>query len=181
MGNFEKAQDFVARWEGGYVDNSADPGGATNFGISLRFLKAQGLDLGDIDGDGDIDADDIRKLTAKDAVAIMRREFWDALGLDNLGKPLCARVIYDTAVNMGPSYARRMLQKALGVPADGKWGPITRSAIRICNDKHTAVSMCHIRRARYHELVQKNAALGTFLKGWLRRVDSLEGEIERAR
>ena len=179
MGTFEKAHDFVSRWEGGYVDNPADPGGATNFGISLRFLKQQGLDIGDIDGDGDIDADDIRNLTAKDAAAIMRREFWDGLGLDDLGKPLCAMVLYDTAVNMGPSYARKLLQKALGVPADGEWGQITRSVLRTCDDRKTAVAMCHIRRARYHELVKGNAALGAFLRGWLRRVDSLEREVEK--
>ncbi len=178
MDAFEKAHEFTARWEGGYVENQNDPGGATKYGISLRFLKQQGID---IDGDGDIDVADIKSLSPEDAVCIMRREFWDELGLGDLGKPLCARVIYDTAVNMGPFYARKLLQKALGVPADGVWGQITRSAIRICNDKHTAVSMCHIRRARYHELVQKNAALGAFLKGWLRRVDSLETEIERAR
>lgn len=178
MGNFEKAHDFVSRWEGGYVDNPADPGGATNYGISLRFLKGQGLDIGDIDGDGDIDADDIRKLTAKDAADIMKREFWDVFPLDNV-KPLCSMVLYDTAVNMGAGYARKLLQKALGVPADGKWGPITRSVLRTCDDRKTAVAMCHIRRARYHELVKGNAALGAFLKGWLRRVDSLEREVEK--
>ena len=48
MGNFEKAHEFTSRWEGGYVNHAADPGGATNFGISLRFLKSQGLDIGDI-------------------------------------------------------------------------------------------------------------------------------------
>lgn len=179
MGVFEKAHEFVSRWEGGYVNHAADPGGATKYGISLRFLKSQSLDIGDIDGDGDIDADDIKALSPEDAARIMRREFWDALGLDNLGKPLCSMVLYDTAVNMGPSYARKLLQKALGVPADGVWGPITRSQIRTCDDRKTAVAMCHIRRARYHELVQKNAALGAFLRGWLRRVDSLEREVEK--
>lgn len=180
MDAFEKAHEFTARWEGGYIEHANDPGGATKYGISLRFLKQQGLEVGDIDGDGDIDADDIKALSLESAAAIMKREFWDKLGLEDI-KPLCAMVVYDTAVNMGPSYARKMLQKALGVPADGKWGSITRSAIRICNDKHTAVSMCHIRRAHYHELVKKNAKLSEFLRGWLRRVDSLEGEIERAR
>ena len=179
MGIYEKAQTFVSRWEGGYVDNQADPGGTTNFGISLRFLKSQGLDIGDIDGDGDIDADDIRGMTSVVAGRIMKREFWDKMGLDKLGKPLCAMVIYDTAVNMGPGYARKLLQKALGVPADGVWGPVTRSALRICDDRKTAVAMCHIRRARYHELVKGNAALGAFLKGWLRRVDSLERAVEK--
>lgn len=177
MGNFERAHAFTSKWEGGFSDHHADPGGTTNFGISLGFLRAQGLEVGDIDGDGDIDAEDIRALTGEDAARIMRREFWDALGLDGV-KPLCAAVVYDTAVNMGPAFARKMAQKALGVPADGVWGPVTRAAMRTCDDGKTAAAMCHIRRARYHELVQNNAALGAFLKGWLRRVDALEREVE---
>ena len=127
------------------------------------------------------DAADTRALTKKDAPAIMKREFWDSMGLDDLGKPLCAMVLYDAAVNMGAGYARKMAQKALGVTADGIWGQVTKAALRVCDDKKTAVAMCHIRRARYHELVRKNPDLSVFLKGWLRRVDSLEGLIERAR
>ena len=178
MDAFEKAHDFVACWEGGYVDNPADPGGATNYGISLRFLRAQGLDTGDIDGDGDIDAADIRALTPEKAKALMRRNFWDVFPLDNV-KPLCAMVIYDTAVNMGVPYAKKMAQQALGVAVDGRWGPLTWGALKLCNDRKTAAAMCHIRRARYHELVKGNAALGAFLKGWLRRVDALEREVEK--
>ena len=177
MGTFEKAHDFVSRWEGGYVDNPADPGGATNYGISLRFLKGKGLDIGDIDGDGDIDVDDIRALTLDKAKALMRRNFWDVFPLDNV-KPLCAMVIYDTAVNMGVGYAKKMTQQALGVAVDGRWGPLTWGALKLCNDRKTAAAMCHIRRERYCELARNNPALGAFLKGWLRRVDALEREVE---
>ena len=177
MGTFEKAHDFVSRWEGGYVDNPADPGGATNYGISLRFLKGKGLDIGDIDGDGDIDVDDIRALTLDKAKALMRRNFWDVFPLDNV-KPLCAMVIYDTAVNMGVGYAKKMTQQALGVAVDGRWGPLTWGALKLCNDRKTAAAMCQLRRERYCELARNNPALGAFLKGWLRRVDALEREVE---
>ena len=60
------ALDWIFWAEGGYVDDPDDPGGATRFGISLRLLKKMGK-LGDIDGDGDIDADDIRRLSSDSA------------------------------------------------------------------------------------------------------------------
>ena len=36
MSSFQKAIEFVLRWEGGYVNDPDDPGGETNFGISKR-------------------------------------------------------------------------------------------------------------------------------------------------
>ena len=50
MGDFAKAHAFTARWEGGFTDHPADPGGVTNHGVSLRFLRGQ---KEDIDGDGE--------------------------------------------------------------------------------------------------------------------------------
>ena len=50
---WKRAADHVLKVEGGYVDDANDAGGATNWGISLRFVKQSGVDL-DIDGDGDI-------------------------------------------------------------------------------------------------------------------------------
>ena len=177
MDSFERAHAFTRRWEGGLADHPADPGGLTNHGVSLRFLRGLGTAGGDVDGDGDVDGEDIRRLTAEDAARLMRRHFWDALGLDEV-KPLCAMVVYDTAVNMGPSFARKMAQKALGVAADGVWGPVTRAALRVCDDAKTAAAMCHIRRARCHDMAQ--GGLKVFLKGWLRRVDDLEKTVESA-
>lgn len=178
MDAFEKAHEFTARWEGGYVEHANDPGGATNYGVSLRFLREQGLHTGDVDSDGDIDVDDIRALTPALAARVLRRNFWDVFPLDNV-QPLCSMVIYDTAVNMGVFYAKKMAQQALGVAVDGRWGPLTWGALKLCNDRKTAAAMCHIRRARYCELARNNPALGAFLKGWLRRVDALEREVQK--
>ena len=178
MNVFLWAHTFVASMEGGYADHPSDPGGATNYGISLRFLRSQGLDRGDIDGDGGIDADDIKALTPADAMRMMRRSFWEPLELDRV-PPACAVVLYDTAVNMGPGYARRMAQQALGVDADGIWGPITWRAFAACDERRCALNMCRLRKKRYRELAGKNPALNTFLCGWLRRVEALEQYIAR--
>ena len=177
MGCFEKAHAFVSRMEGGFVDDPADPGGITNYGVSLRFLKSQGLDVGDIDGDGDIDADDIRALTPELAARVLRRVFWDVFPLDIVPDPL-AVAVYDTAVNMGIGQASRLTQKALGLEADGCWGPMTWAAIKNCSAPHiVALSLVNYRRARYTALVRNNPALGKFSRGWENRMKALEKEI----
>lgn len=81
MASFNKPHAFTAKWEGGYCNDPDDPGGATNYGISLRWLKSLGLNQGDIDRDGDIDASDIRALSKEQAAALFKEKFWDAYRL----------------------------------------------------------------------------------------------------
>ncbi|WP_346666313.1 glycosyl hydrolase 108 family protein [uncultured Mailhella sp.] len=180
MGCFEKAHAFVERMEGGFVDDPADPGGTTNYGVSLRFLKSQGLEVGDIDGDGDIDADDIRALTPERAAGVLRRTFWDVFPLDAVPDPL-ALAVYDTAVNMGVGQAKMLTQKALFIEADGRWGPLTWAAVKACSDpKAAALAMVERRRERYAALVRNNPDLRKFSRGWENRMKALEKEIRSA-
>lgn len=174
--SFARAQAFVARMEGGFVNHPSDPGGATNHGISLRFLQSQGLAVGDIDNDGDIDVDDIRALTPETAADILKRNFWDPLKLDNLPDDL-ALVLYDTAVNMGPGTAKRLAQKALCVEVDGKWGPKTWAAFMRSDSRRTALAVIRLRHGSYTALVSNNRKLEAFYGGWMRRLYALEREI----
>ena len=178
---FDKIHEFTARWEGGYVDNPKDPGGTTNFGISLAFLRGQPKSEADINKDGVIDSRDIKALTKEDAKRLLKKNFWDAVGLDKLveaGKPRMAAVVYDTAMNMGVAFARKMAQKAVGADADGIWGPKTWEAFKAACDEKTALAMCGVRRARYDQIVAGKPTLKVFLKGWTNRVASLERFIK---
>ena len=90
--NFLKAMEFVFSWEGGYVDDPADPGGRTRWGISQRAYP----DL------------DIANLTKDQARAIYKKDYWDKVGGDTLPAPL-ALVAFNAAVNCGVGRAKRWL------------------------------------------------------------------------
>lgn len=112
MTAFDSSFTTLIGSEGGYVNNPADPGGETNWGISKRSYPTV----------------DIAALSQDDAKAIYKRDFWDRAQCDRL--PLgIAFDVFDTAVNSGIGQAIRFLQRAVGVADDGVVGPMTLAAI----------------------------------------------------
>lgn len=186
MSPYDYAIGFVLAHEGGFVDHPDDPGGATNRGISLRFLRTQHPDAADIDGDGDIDADDIRLLTEDDARDLYRSRFWDALRLDDLPGAVAAAV-FDTAVNCGPGRAVRFLQAAcnglsdhLQLTEDGALGPKTRRGVGIVADRFGEQQLAEAvlwARQDYYNRLAAESRFRPFHLGWSRRVSALRNLI----
>lgn len=161
----DKAMDFVLRWEGGYSNDPRDPGGATNHGISIRFLQKGSIFL-DLDKDGDMDANDIRLLDLTQAKALYEVHFWDKMKCAHMPDAMAVAVM-DTGVNMGVSVAAKFLQRVLGVEADGVIGPQTLTALANVNDLRGRIVAYHQRRMkRYTEL----SGFATFGVGWLNRL-----------
>lgn len=187
---FERAFQHLLKAEGGFVDDPVDRGGATKYGISLRFLASEGAfdddkdgiaDF-DIDADGDIDGQDIRKLRVGDAQYLYFRCFWKALGCDELDMPL-GEMLFDQAVNGGRSAAVKMLQQAMNLPGrealkvDGDLGELTlRRADDLVKSHGMAWLVMSYRGAvkhRYRQIAERNPSQARFLKGWLARADRL--------
>lgn len=182
MADFQKAHTFTAKWEGGLCDHPNDPGGITNFGVSLRWLRSLGYDLGDVDGDGDIDADDVRALTPDDAARLFRQKFWEPYGLSQLSQAV-ATAYYDAAVNTGTAQATRIAQRACnevfgsGLVVDGKFGPKTRHALKDGASFELVDAMLSGRDKFYIQLANQKPSLACFLKGWRNRVDDLRSYL----
>lgn len=167
----EAALAYALKNEGGFVNDLADPGGATQYGVSLRLLRDAGID---IDGDGDVDIDDIRGMTQEKAGKIFLERFWVSV-FDEM-PPASAIRIFDHAVNAGPKAAMVVLQRALrsvGVmlKEDGVAGPLTRRAA-VQAPSEVLFAIRSERAGFYRELVTRRPDLGKFLTGWLNRAYS---------
>lgn len=193
--HFNTAVEVVFEHEGGLVDNPNDPGGVTNYGISLRWALGQMasagdyvLELFDADGDGDIDKDDIRQMPRAAAKSAYLKFFWRPNDYGRIQSEAIATKVFDMAVNMGPRQAHKLVQRAVRAAAlikiadDGILGSISISQINAA-DPHQLLAACRSEQAGfYRALILRNDALrkngldvhdfSVFKEGWLRRAYS---------
>lgn len=171
--NFLVAFNYVLKHEGGWSDHKDDPGGATNYGISLRFLRRQQVINGDLDRDGDIDADDIRLVDLDVAHEIYLKEWWARHKYKHFDLSVGKR-IFSFAVNMGSATAHRLAQRAcrangIELVEDGVLGPKSRAAINKIQPKEFVIALRSEAAGHYRVLIERNGDFKSFERGWLRR------------
>ena len=135
--------------EGGYVDNPADPGGETRWGISKRSYP----DL------------DIKTLTIDEAAAIYARDYLAPLRAAEL-PPSVTFQLLDFAINSGVDRAVVCLQRAVGAAEDGRMGPATVAAVK----RYTAPEVVMRLLAERLEFMAGLSVWPQFGKGWVRRI-----------
>jgi lysozyme family protein len=169
--HFREALQFSLRWEGGFVDHPADPGGATNKGITTAtyntYRRNKGLPLRSV-----------RLITDEEVEDIYRNMYWTPSNSRLMVRPL-AIVHFDTAVNFGVGGATLFLQETLGVPADGGFGPVTRAALDRANTVTTARRYVQNRIDYRYLRVRQSPSQQVFLNGWLNRDNDLMNYISR--
>lgn len=172
MSNFNDAIPTVLRHEGKFENNSADPGGVTNYGISLRWLKSQGLFDELVIEEGDKTQDEvqvIKNMTVAEASGFFKAWWWDKYQYGNFNAQNLATKIFDTSVNLGPPRTHRMLQVILGVVPDGVLGPKSFAEANAMSPSVLVVKFQTAQAQFYRDLVARNPKLEEFLAGWLNR------------
>lgn len=171
-GRFKYCVGIVIKHEGGLSMDKRDPGGVTKWGISLRFLRAIGLD---IDGDGDVDEHDIIAINKPGASEIYREYWWDKYHYNALNELPVAAKVFDLSVNMGAMAAHKLLQIAINrladksISVDGILGGKTLGAANLLDGNKLRQELRVCAEHKYIQILADKPAMEWARKGWLAR------------
>lgn len=168
MSLFENAIPIVLKNEGGYTDNPDDPGSATNYGISTRFLLSE----------PSIGITDAKLLTVIQASAIYEKYWWNFYSYGNIVDQTIATKIFDLCVNMSTT-VHKIVQTVLNeqfwctLIVDGNLGPKSIAAINAVNMLTTQQTLINGISdgawQHYQNIITANPKEVQFAEGWKNR------------
>lgn len=171
MANFERFAKRLLRLEGGFVNHSKDQGGPTKFGVVLSTWREHGYDK---DGDGDIDIDDIRKLTEDDARYIAKKIFWDYFNADLILNDSVAELIVDWGYNSGRKTVAMIVQRLVKIVDDGIIGPQSINAINCAQQEGLFDALKIERKVFLNNIIKRKPDQVVFYDGWMNRLNSFK-------
>ncbi len=177
MAQFETCVSYVLEHEGGLTENDSDPGGITNFGISLRFLREVAPEtLKRFGIFKEVSRQTIIDLTLDQAKGLYYSEFWLHAPFDKIQNSILAEYIFDMSVNHGLAQATKLTQRACCAAQkdkdylkdDGIFGSVTLSAVNRAS--FTLIpALIATRAGFFRQLTAAKPQLDVFLEGWLNR------------
>ena len=174
MASFDAFFPTLLKHEGGFVNDPADPGGATNKGITMKTFQGCAKRFLGIDPT----LANLKALTDEQAGKIYKPLYWDKVRGDDIALQELANIIFDFQVPAGDN-AAKLLQRVLNdmgakppLMVDGDIGPGTMTTLKGMDQKTVYGRYKKGCIDYYRDLVVKRPALGKFLNGWLNRVNS---------
>lgn len=163
MADINKLAPIIIRWEGGYVCDPLDRGGATNKGVTIstyRFYCGNNKSV-----------DDLKRITESEWKYILQKGFWEPWKADLITNQSIANICVDFAWASGPKTAIVKIQRSLGLLPDGIVGPKTLAALNE-GDKNATFNKIKSERLRFVDAIcRNNTSQLRFLRGWQNRIN----------
>ena len=163
MADYKKLKPFILKFEGGFVNDPRDRGGATNKGITIatfrQFFGASAT------------IDQLKNITDAQWDKVFTTGFWKPCAADFIKDQHVADIIVDWAWASGPVNAKKRVQQALALTPDGQFGQHT---VTVLNTDSSAY--IKILKARFDFIdanIKAYPGNAAFRKGWERRIAEL--------
>lgn len=171
MANSSKLIPFILQWEGGFVNDPDDLGGATNKGITIgaftEYKKRKGQKAPTVD--------DLKNISAADWHDVFKSLYWDRWKADEIKSQAVANILVDWVWASG-SHGIKRPQRLLGVKADGIVGKQTIAALNAM-DAATLFTMIKDDRAKFiDEICKARPKNEKYRKGWMNRINAIRYE-----
>lgn len=172
MADINQFIPFIFKWEGGFVNDPLDAGGATNMGVTLKTWQRVGDDK---NNDGLIDEDDLKLIFQQDLIeSVLRPHYWDRWQADKIRNQSIAHILVDWLWTSGTA-AIKIPQRILNVDSDGIVGERTLAAVNNHPSQQDLFEQIKSERKAYVEKIcVERPANKRFKKGWLNRLADIQ-------
>lgn len=173
MADVNKLAPFILKWEGGFVNDPDDLGGATNKGVTIgtyeAYCRKKGYPKPTIER--------LKNLSSPEWTEILKTMYWDKWMADGIKNQSVANILVDWVWASG-SHGIKIPQKMLGVKPDGIVGERTLNAVNALSSESLFESIKRERIEFIDRICAARPANNKFKKGWLNRINSLKFENE---
>lgn len=191
MSKVELLLPKILKWEGGFVNDPADSGGATNKGVTLAtykaYRKAHKMKTPTVE--------DLRHIADAEVMAILKEFYWDKMQADSIANQSIANLCVNNLWGSGTGYIKT-IQGVLGVKQDGIVGSMTLAKINGWNPQGALFDKLWARRKKFFEDIVARSVQSyenrigrkaterelltytkkRFIKGWLNRLNDFKFE-----
>ena len=188
MANIDKLIPFILKWEGGFVNDPTDRGGATNKGVTLAtyeaYCKRKGYPRPTVER--------LKNIPDAHWREIVKTMFWDKWKADDIHSQKVANILVAWVWGSG-IHGIKKPQALLGVKVDGIVGDKTLSAVNFA-DPEELFDAIYQERVKFLNAIVSNSVAAyekkigrkatdaellkytqkRFIKGWLNRLQDIK-------
>lgn len=169
MADVKKLAPFILKWEGGFVNDPDDLGGATNMGVTMATYKVYCKRK----GRPEPAIDDLKHLSNDEWIDILKSLYWDKWKADQIKSQSVANILVDWVWASG-NYGIKIPQELLGVTADGIVGKNTLAAVNNYPSQHELFDKIRQARLDYIDRICKSRSVNEkYRRGWCNRINNL--------
>lgn len=171
MADVRKLAPFILKWEGSFIDDPDDLGGATNMGVTIgtyeAYCRKKGYSKPTVER--------LKNLTKEEWTEILKTMYWDRWKADEIKSQSVADILVDWVWASG-AHGIKIPQRLLGVKVDGIVGPKTIAAVNAKNPREL-FDMIKIARFDFIEdICHQRPTNNKFKRGWMNRINDIKFE-----